>query len=473
MFGWDDTVSGWGSSAPEVLRVLIESCDDLVYASDLSGRFLIMNELAATHFGASGAEMIGLSAAECLSDIVINLSGPDLRTIESGQLLVVEATWEHDGRLRIFESFKMPYRDQGGEIAGLINVSRDITERKRLVDIMENLSTRFGSAYGTEFFNQLCSHICEVLSVEYAFIGRLVPREAKVKVIAGIGHGQLLDPFDYPLKGTPCREVIGKRACVFRSGVQQLFPEDTLLIDMGIEGYAGISLYTRTRDPLGIIVALSTAPIEDEQVAAAVMTAFSERVSAEMLRVEAEEALRQKDHDIRKAYVDLFSAVTDEKLLILTEDEIGAALGRIISGPFRLDSYAGLAGARAWLRTALFSVGIRDEGISSLVLAANEAMTNSIKYGDDCVASIHRLDEIIQIYVSDNGPGIDFSDIPKATLLAGFSTKKSLGVGFSVILEICDRVLLSTSSDGTTLILENGGRKKADTIDGILARGSV
>ena len=473
IFGWGDAVSALSGSAAEILRAIIEGSGDLVYVSDRNGRFLMMNELAATVFSVSGAEMIGMSPAECLSDYANLLSEPDARTIKSGQQIVVESELNHNGRLRNFESVKIPYRDQSGEIAGLINISRNITERKRLGNIMENLATRFASVYGSEFFNQLCAHICEVLSVEYAFVGRLVPGEARVKVIAGIGHSQPLDSFDYALAGTPCREVIGKEACVFRAGIQERFPQDTLLVDMGIDGYAGIPLYTRTGEPLGIIVALGTGPIEDEQVAAAMMTGYSERVSAEMLRIEAEEALRHKDHDIRKAYVDVFSAVTDEKLLILTEDEIEAAVGLLVSGPFKLDKYAELSEARAWLRTALSAADLSDNEISSLVLAAGEAMTNAIKHGDDCATSVYRLGDIVQVHVSDHGPGIDFSDIPKATLLAGFSTKKSLGVGFSIILEICDRVLLSTGSDGTTLILESGGRKKADTIDDILARGNV
>jgi anti-sigma regulatory factor (Ser/Thr protein kinase) len=56
--------------------------------------------------------------------------------------------------------------------------------------------------------------------------------------------------------------------------------------------------------------------------------------------------------------------------------------------------------------------------------------------------------------ISDKGPGIDFSILPKATLLSGFSTKQSLGMGFSFMLEFCDRVLLSTQPGNTIIVLE-------------------
>ncbi|KKK79617.1 hypothetical protein LCGC14_2831700, partial [marine sediment metagenome] len=65
-----------------------------------------------------------------------------------------------------------------------------------------------------------------------------------------------------------------------------------LLKEMGAEGYAGIPLYTRDGKPLGIFVVISKKPISDKKLAISMMTGYSERVSAEIERSEAEEALR-------------------------------------------------------------------------------------------------------------------------------------------------------------------------------------
>jgi len=58
--------------------------------------------------------------------------------------------------------------------------------------------------------------------------------------------------------------------------------------------------------------------------------------------------------------------------------------------------------------------------------------------------------------VSDPGHGIDFSILPKAALMAGFSTKQSIGMSFSIMLDLSDRVLLSTQPGGTISVLEKG-----------------
>jgi len=61
-----------------------------------------------------------------------------------------------------------------------------------------------------------------------------------------------------------------------------------------------------------------------------------------------------------------------------------------------------------------------------------------------------------QVKVSDSGPGIDFHTLPKATLMPGFSTASTLGMGFTIMLQVCDRVFICTEPGSTSVILEFG-----------------
>lgn len=54
----------------------------------------------------------------------------------------------------------------------------------------------------------------------------------------------------------------------------------------------------------------------------------------------------------------------------------------------------------------------------------------------------------------DKGPGMESLILPRATLRRGFSTKPSLGLGYSVILDVADHILLKTDTHGTVVILE-------------------
>ena len=53
-----------------------------------------------------------------------------------------------------------------------------------------------------------------------------------------------------------------------------------------------------------------------------------------------------------------------------------------------------------------------------------------------------------------DGPGIDVRSVLRATLLPGFSTTASLGLGFTIMLRYCRCVLMATQPGRTTIVLE-------------------
>ncbi|UHA60845.1 hypothetical protein KDJ21_003835 [Metabacillus litoralis] len=72
------------------------------------------------------------------------------------------------------------------------------------------------------------------------------------------------------------------------------------------------------------------------------------------------------------------------------------------------------------------------------------------------IVYIYKKENILRIVVKDTGSGMRIDDIPKATLLSGYSSKISLGHGFSLMLKLMDQIKLATSSEGTTIVMEIG-----------------
>jgi len=170
-------------------------------------------------------------------------------------------------------------------------------------------------------------------------------------------------------------------------------------------------------------------------------------------RKQADERLRQKDLDIKKAYVDVFSAVTGGKLIIATPEEIGESLGRPLSGKENIRSYRSLSKSRKKIENVIAGNFKPNENIRNFIVAVNEGLTNSIKHAGRARFQVFEEDGLLQVEVSDNGPGISFSALPKATFLSGYSTKNTLGVGFTVMLEFCDKIMLSTQPGHTGIVL--------------------
>lgn len=169
---------------------------------------------------------------------------------------------------------------------------------------------------------------------------------------------------------------------------------------------------------------------------------------------EAEQALRRQEERIRQAYVDVLDAVTGGKLILLTEAQLAAELGTPHGGPVIFREPSELAAVRRLLvRAAEFCFpGCVNQG--DLLSSTMEALDNAIKHARGGTYQVFTRGENLQIAVTDEGPGIDFRMLPRATLVSGFSTAASLGMGFTIMLQLCERVLLATRPGHTVVALE-------------------
>lgn len=167
----------------------------------------------------------------------------------------------------------------------------------------------------------------------------------------------------------------------------------------------------------------------------------------------AQEALREKDAAIRKAYTEVFEAATGGRLILLSHEEIQPALGKPITKQIVVSKPEEMKKARQNVKNVLFGeFGIED--LSRYIDPFGEALTNAVKHAGGGTYQVYRKADTVQIKISDKGPGIDFGKLPKATLEVGYSTAGTLGRGFNVMLNSADRVLLSTQPGNTTVILE-------------------
>ena len=189
---------------------------------------------------------------------------------------------------------------------------------------------------------------------------------------------------------------------------------------------------------------------------------ISERKQAEeenhRVREESEEAKR-------RFYKDTILAVTEGRLEICEHDE----MTQWICDPERVVRLAkpeDSPRSRGIARCFLARHGVDPEEMNLILLCVGEAVTNALKHAGRgrLLLGAHE-DGDIWIAVQDKGPGIDALTLPMATLMPGFSTKPSLGMGYSIILSQSDRVLLATGPTGTTVLIEKHAHPEAPALE--------
>ena len=189
---------------------------------------------------------------------------------------------EMDGKVRALTSQLEAARER---------VEQSQQERYRIERLLHAILRGSNGGIGRAFFDGITQHLANALGVKYAIVCEINPgrREWADTLSFWTGEG-FADPFTYSLDATPCEDAIQKRVCYFPAGVRRQFPEDSILQELGIEGYLGVSIVNGFGEPVGIVAAFDESPIEDPQ-AVAVVSIFSARVSAELERVQAEEQM--------------------------------------------------------------------------------------------------------------------------------------------------------------------------------------
>ena len=182
----------------------------------------------------------------------------------------------------------------------------------------------------------------------------------------------------------------------------------------------------------------------------AVARDISERIREEEEKRAHEQRVEEQK---RQFYRQTIYSVTDGKLDICEPSDLEPYLSNA-SISIEVDSAEKVSDARSKVEQFCLEHGLDPEQISHFILGVGEAITNAVKHGDYGRIYAGVRNDSLWVGIEDHGPGIDSLVLPRALLLRGFSTKPSLGLGYTIMLDVSDRIHLKTDNAGTVVILE-------------------
>jgi anti-sigma regulatory factor (Ser/Thr protein kinase) len=311
---------------------------------------------------------------------------------------------------------------------------------------------------------QLMCALRKDLDIDRAGVFSYNPATQAMEHIAGVGRNGMAEfsGRSFPVEGVPhpLRQIARREIpYYFSRDATRDFPDfpwaegvrshviipiiagDELMGALAVDNcFSGKPLSRSILEPLFLYAGLAALPL------------FAIYQKAERERIDA---MRRGIHR------EVLFAVTSGKICLCDRDEISREWPAPRPELPILREYH-IRDVREAAKHAGVDAGMDEERAADLGLCASEAATNALLHGRGGSAVVEHRGGQVRIRVADQGQGIDPDNLPRATLLKGWSSQASMGLGFTVINETADRIFLYTGADGTVIIIEMSAQSTSD-----------
>jgi len=279
-----------------MLELVIDTIPVRVFWKDTNSQYLGCNRLFARDAGVeSQDDLIGKDDYEFFPAQAELYRTDDKKVIESGvpKLNYEEPQKTPDGKTIWLETTKTPLRDTDGNVVGILGTYDEITDRKRVEDIISTLAKQSSSISSDNSFFKECLHnLGKFYNTKYVFIGLLSEKDENIiRSFLVWDDGNFVDNFEYELEGTPCEDVFNIGTNLVPSNAVELYPKDPMLRDINLESYYGAALVLPNNKVFGLVVVTDTKPLNLEPWAKPILEIYAARIAIEMLRKQTEEEL--------------------------------------------------------------------------------------------------------------------------------------------------------------------------------------
>jgi len=414
------------------LAAIVLSVTEAILSVDAMHRIVLFNAAAERMFGCSAAEAIGAPLTRFLPErhaeppdtVSLPLGGGDILKLRLGQMGILWARRHNGIAFPIEVSLSQTALDNGEPL--YTAVIRDITDRLAAEHVHREAATAL--RVSEERYRSLVQASSQI-----------------VWTSPGDGSGAPSQPAWAAFTGQD-----GDRHTRYAA----IHPDDRAATSLAWETAArsGVPFESehrvRRHDGEYRLMQARAIPVRNEDGSIrewiGVHTDVTEQRSAELKQ-------RQFTRDV------LFSVTEGRLRLCQTPDDLPAPLAE--AQPIGLTTEA-LSEVRRRVRETAAAAGFPDDRTMGLMSAASECAMNAVTHGGESGEArivIAPDGATLQVWITDQGRGIDVAELPKATLMKGYSGSGGaggFGHGFFLMLAHVDTIYLLTGLEGTTVVLE-------------------
>src|SRR5918996_352799 len=214
-------------------------------------------------------------------------------------------------------------------------------------DLLWFIAEGTAGTVGEQFFQCLVKQLARAFHADVAFVAEVVPEDhERARFLACWEGGGPAEPVEYRLAGTPCAEVRDADVVSYTDGVRERFPEDEMVVELGLDSYLAVALRGADGAYLGHLGVLAAAQLVPDSEKVAALRIFAARAASEIERRRHERALREREAShralaeeqaaLRRVATLVAAEPPQQELFDSVAREVGLLLGADVASLVRL-----------------------------------------------------------------------------------------------------------------------------------------
>ncbi len=214
-----------------------------------------------------------------------------------------------DGSYRWIRSRGAGRRDVTQRVYRIAGSIEDFTAERQAVDAQAFLARQAHVGAREEFFESLVRYLTTALDVDAAFIDRLSSDGLLAHGEAACIGGRLAPLGIRAVQDTVMATFDVDGTQVLETSVREQFPADERMRGLEAESYAGITLRNSSGQPIGLLSVVARTPFRDASSHEGLLRLFALPAAGELVRKQADEALRVREEYSRTLLASLPAGV--------------------------------------------------------------------------------------------------------------------------------------------------------------------
>ncbi len=165
---------------------------------------------------------------------------------------------------------------------------------------------------GERFFRSLVDNLCSALGTMGAWVATFDESRGALRAISMRMHGDWLDGYVYEVVGTPCEVALNEQRVVhIPERMDEIYRGYPPIERYGVVSYLGVPLFDAERRIIGQLAVLDDKPMPQEPNGMAMFQIFANRAAAELQRLQAERATKEREAQLRLLLDGAMDAIVD------------------------------------------------------------------------------------------------------------------------------------------------------------------